>query len=109
MLVASIPGNPLYTNISSRSTGALLLRVAYGYDVDQTQPEDPLVTIAEDAMRGFSRASEPGAFLVDTLPWLKYVPAWFPGARFKVIAKQMWEDRERLYNIPFAYVKEQMV
>lgn len=87
----------------------LLLRVAYGYDVAEGESEDYMVTIAERAMQGFSRASEPGAFLVDTLPWLKYVPAWFPGAQFQSLAKAMRQDRERLYDIPYDFVKSQMV
>ncbi|KAF7797385.1 hypothetical protein EIP86_008580 [Pleurotus ostreatoroseus] len=91
-----------------QSTGALLLHVAYGYDVKQEKKEDEFVRIAEVAMQGFSLVSKPGAFLVDTLPWLKYVPAWVPGARFQRVARRMWEERERLYNVPFGFVKEQM-
>ena len=60
-------------------------------------------------MHGFSRASEPGAFLVDTLPWLKYIPSWVPGASFQVEARRMWEERERLYDVPYDFVKGQMV
>ncbi|KAJ3553877.1 hypothetical protein NM688_g3387 [Phlebia brevispora] len=91
-----------------QSIGALLLHVAYGYDVPLDRKEDPFVRIVEVAMQGFSRVSEPGAFLVDTLPWLKYVPAWFPGANFKRLARRMWQEREELYNIPFEFVKTQM-
>ena len=92
------------------STGALLLRVAYGYDVlDSDGMHDPLLTIAEDAMQGFARASEPGAFLVDTLPWLKYVPAWVPWARFQSTARRMRADLDRLYDVPYAFVKDEMV
>jgi hypothetical protein len=33
---------------------------------------DPFVKIAEDAMYGFARASEPGAFWVDSFPIRSY-------------------------------------
>lgn len=40
--------------------------LAYGYSAQSEG--DPLVNIAEEAMRGFSKASEPGAFMVDRFP-----------------------------------------
>lgn len=40
---------------------------------------------------------------------VKLIPEWFPGGGFKRIAKQMREDLERLYNVPFGYVLSQMV
>ncbi len=51
----------------------MILRLSYGYSVDGHDIKDPLslVQIAEDAMRGFSRASEPGAYLVDNFPLCK--------------------------------------
>jgi len=51
-----------------QSTGATILMISYGYKV---APEnDSFVRIAEDAMLGFAKASEPGAFLVDRFPIL---------------------------------------
>jgi hypothetical protein len=67
------------------------------------------VKIAEDAMHGFSLASEPGAFWVDSFPILRHVPSWFPGAGFKTIARGMREDLERLYDVPFDFVRTKMV
>lgn len=52
-----------------RSTGATILMLAYGYKVESN--DDRLVRIAEDAMVGFAKASEPGAFLVDRIPFCK--------------------------------------
>lgn len=92
-----------------RSTGALILRLTFGYDVADDQKEDPLVNIVETAMQGFARASEPGAFLVDTFPMLKYIPQWFPGAGFQREAAQMRHDLEELYDVPYHFVKSQMV
>lgn len=92
-----------------RSTGSLILRLAYGYEVSEDQSEDPLVRIAEEAMQGFARASEPGAFLVDIFPILKYLPEWAPGAGFKAVARSMRADLERLYDVPFGFVQDQIV
>ncbi|KAI0709967.1 hypothetical protein C8Q76DRAFT_798739 [Earliella scabrosa] len=56
------------------STGALILRLAYGYAVKDDQDQDTLVRVVEIAMQGSAKVSEPGAFLVDYFPALRYVP-----------------------------------
>ncbi|KAI0701989.1 cytochrome P450 [Cytidiella melzeri] len=91
-----------------QSTGALILRLTFGYNVVEDQKEDPLVKIVEKAMQGFARASEPGAFLVDTIPLLKYVPSWVPGAGFQREAERMHRDLEELYDVPYGFVKREM-
>lgn len=40
---------------------------------------------------------------------VKYVPGWVPGAGFKAIAKRMKEDLDRLYSVPYTFVKNEMV
>lgn len=95
--------------VAVRSTGALILRLAFGYEVSEDHKEDRLVKIAETAMQGFARASEPGTFLVDTIPVLKHVPSWFPGAGFQKEATRMRRDREELYDVPYDFVKSCMV
>ena len=39
---------------------------------------------------------------------MKHVPEQFPGGGFKEIAREMFEDREKLYEVPFHFVREQM-
>nr|QPP19119.1 cytochrome P450 CYP1 [Wolfiporia cocos] len=63
----------------------------YGIHVDRF--DDPIIQSVETVAEDFSRTVKPGAFFMDTFPFLKYVPDWFPGARFKTIVK---ECRERL-------------
>ena len=68
-------------------------------------------------MHGFARASEPGACLVDTLPWLRHVPErllrlrCFGGreGNFKAVARRMRRELDEMYDRPFAFVKAQMV
>ncbi|KLO13999.1 cytochrome P450 [Schizopora paradoxa] len=89
-----------------QSTGATILMISYGYKV--APADDPYVRIAEEAMLGFAKASEPGAFLVDRFQFLKYMPSWFPGANFQRVAKAMRSDLERLYDVPFNFVMDEM-
>ena len=53
--------------------------------------------------------SVPGAFLVDIIPILKYVPEWFPGAKFQCKAASMRKQASMIRNATFAATKELMV
>ncbi|TFK48739.1 cytochrome P450 [Heliocybe sulcata] len=90
-----------------RSTaGAVILRLTYGY-----QPKehgDSLVDLIDRTMEQFSTLTSPNAFLVDVFPVLKYVPAWFPGARFKRIAPEWAKCSNDIQEVPLGYVKDQM-
>jgi len=58
--------------------------VVYGY---QTEPrDDRYLLLAEKVLVAFSQASQPGAWLVDIMPWIRHLPDWFPGTNFKQIA-----------------------
>ena len=54
---------------------------------------DPYIKMVEEAMVAIAELLIPGAFLVDIIPILKYVPEWFPGAKFqrKAAISKMWE------------------
>ncbi|KAJ7274707.1 cytochrome P450 [Mycena rebaudengoi] len=56
--------------------GELIMSITYGIDV--LPSNDPYISLAEKAMHGLSVAIAPGRFLVDSMPFLRYVPAWFP-------------------------------
>ncbi|KAL4068362.1 cytochrome P450 [Scleroderma yunnanense] len=62
------------------TVGAMVLRIAYGYQVKEN---DPLINLAEDAVGIFVKASAPGSFLVDSILILKYIPERVPGAGFQ--------------------------
>lgn len=56
-----------------------ILGIAYGIDVQEEN--DPYVDAAERALVSLGLGIAPGAFLVESIPALKYVPEWFPGPR----------------------------
>lgn len=68
----------------------------YGHQVSTF--EDDLYTkrIYASAAR-FAGSLAPGAFLVDLLPWLQYVPTWVPGAGWRKKAADWAEDDRRLF------------
>ncbi|CAE6417965.1 unnamed protein product, partial [Rhizoctonia solani] len=64
-----------------RTVAAEILSSVYGYTVKDTY--DPLVRDSATLVENFTVAAIPGNFLVNFIPWLKYVPEWFPGAHLK--------------------------
>jgi len=59
-------------------------------------------------MAQFITVSKLGAYLVDSLPWLRYVPSWFPGAQFKRDAKHYYDTLTDMIDVPFHEVQEKM-
>ncbi|KAJ7033129.1 cytochrome P450 [Mycena alexandri] len=88
-------------------TSSLILVLAYGYPPNLGDPLG-LVKIAEDAMEGFSIASDPGRWWVDYFPALKYLPSWLPGVSFQRKAQRMRADLDKLFDVPFQFVKREI-
>ncbi len=84
-----------------------ILKVAYGITIQEEN--DPLVDNIEIALMGAAEAGNPGAFLVDIFPVMKYIPSWFPGAGWKKKAAYWRHINEIVANDPWNLVKEQMV
>jgi len=105
--------------------GRAILKVVYNYEA---QPDaDPFVALADDckrfcflrmtpdklirqiAMFHLVMGMQPGRFLADYFTFLKYVPAWAPGAYFVRYAKEGAELATRLRNSLFDVVKADVV
>jgi hypothetical protein len=87
--------------------GTIILSTAYGINV---QPkDDPFLALAERFMEGHADAARPGVYLVDSLPWLRYVPSWFPGANFKRKAQRYRKAFLALPEMPMQYAKSSFV
>ena len=81
--------------------------LVYGYSVQSGK--DPLVDLVDAAVDQLGQGTNPGAFLVDSISSLKYVPAWFPGGGWKRTAEKFKETQINMVNVPFHFVQEQMV
>ncbi|KAF8507777.1 cytochrome P450 [Gautieria morchelliformis] len=93
-----------FVNHIRHSTGAIIMELVYAIKV--RDKGDPYIETAEKAMSHLGTAAIPGAFLVDVLPLLKYVPEWFPGAGFRKTARQWREDITKMNVVPFEAVKK---
>lgn len=77
-----------------KGVGAIILMISHGYKVDTEK--DPLVTIADEATDQLGVLLSPGNFLVDLIPALRFLPKWFPWAKFH---KQADEWRHTLFEM----------
>lgn len=83
------------------------MEVTYGITI--AEENDPYVTAVQEALDGLSEAGPFGAFLVDVLPIMKYIPSWFPGTQWKKKAEQWKRANDSVQYDPFRFVKDQMV
>ncbi|KAI0683656.1 cytochrome P450 [Cerioporus squamosus] len=95
-----------YLNHGRRLFGALIIRVAYGIDVDKTDVD--YLGIAEEAMHNFSMAFQPGKHLVESFPILRFLPSFFPGAQFKRDAVEGYPIVRQMRDAPWAASKAAM-
>ncbi|KAF8231005.1 cytochrome P450 [Tricholoma matsutake] len=86
--------------------GETIISIAYGLDV--LPKDDPYVSIAEKCVHSLVVAAIPGTFLVDTFPWLKYVPDWMPLAHFKCKAKEWQKLALTMVEMPFEAGKRKL-
>ena len=87
--------------------GSTTLSMTYGINVRSYN--DPSIKVAEEAVGAIAELMVPGAFFVDIIPILKYVPGWFPGARFQSKAAVMRKHAATMRNTTFAATEELMV
>ncbi|KAJ7251443.1 cytochrome P450 [Mycena rebaudengoi] len=87
--------------------GALIMSIAYG--IDTLPSDDPYVETAEAALDAITQAAVPGRYLVDVIPVLKYVPAWFIGAGFKRQARESKKLIDKMVQLPFQAAKRMVL
>ncbi|KAF7979163.1 hypothetical protein HWV62_43423 [Athelia sp. TMB] len=91
-----------------RTAGAIILRIAYGYELKDIDGHDPLVDNADEAVAQFSAATLPGTWLVDIIPILRHVPEWVPGANFKKLGREWNKCINNVVETPYNFTKQQM-
>ncbi|KAG8683512.1 hypothetical protein FRC08_014247, partial [Ceratobasidium sp. 394] len=104
-LIRRIAAAPVdFTKHTNDVIGAFIMRLAYGHVVT---PNDPLLESVHLSMdylgKGISKF-----YWVNHFPILKHIPAWFPGAGFKVLGQKGRRYRDRSVNEAFNNVFEQV-
>ncbi|KAI0800093.1 cytochrome P450 [Fomes fomentarius] len=79
---------------------ASIIRIGYGIDADKSDVD--YLGIAEGALSKFAQVFVPGKYLVETFPILRFLPAWFPGAKFKRQTTEWFPLIRNMRDIPWA-------
>ncbi|RXW12357.1 hypothetical protein EST38_g13498 [Candolleomyces aberdarensis] len=82
-----------------KSMRGFIISLAYGIPVKAR--EDPHPEFSERSVRTVVEVSTPGSNFVDVLPFLKYIPAWFPGAGFQRKARELYYMSDKFRSSPF--------
>ena len=93
--------------VCSRTAAAAVLKMTYGYTIEPEKP-DVLVDLIDRMMTEFSLAAVPMAWAVDIVPVLRYLPAGFPGAKFKETARRWKKSIHAAGHVPYNFVRRQM-
>lgn len=80
--------------------------MVYGLDVRLEGRES--LEAAEEANRAMFIAAIPGRFLVDYIPFLRYVPDWVPGAKFQRLAREWKQMTLNMIEVPFLASKDKI-
>ncbi|KAJ7577113.1 cytochrome P450 [Mycena floridula] len=85
---------------------SVTMKILYGYDI--SPKEDYFVSIAEEATLKFCEAVLPGAYIVNAVPILRYLPTWFPFIKFHQHAAETRVTAEAMQTKPVQFVKDNM-
>ncbi|KAJ6508665.1 cytochrome P450 [Mycena sanguinolenta] len=88
-------------------TTAIIMAMVYGYDIKSLH-DDPIVHLQQESIKRLSESAIPGRFMVNVFPWLRHVPAWFPGAGFHQFFKDTVKLVGEMKQAPFDFVKQNM-
>ncbi|KAI0642617.1 cytochrome P450 [Trametes meyenii] len=86
--------------------GSTIMRLVYGIEV--ADHNDKYIGIAERGADIYIKITVPGRYLVETFPFLRHIPSWFPGATFKREAKAWKPEVYALRDAAFDHVKREM-
>ncbi|KAI8996287.1 cytochrome P450 [Trametes punicea] len=71
------------------------------YDIKVLPERDPFIELAEAGQECIGRSTTGGVYLVEILPFLKYVPSWFPGAAFQRQAAVWRQAAEKQLHVAY--------
>lgn len=86
---------------------SIILLIAYGKQISSLN--DRYVVMAQKAMDGLSKATLPGVHLVEYLPFLQYLPSWFPGNSSMKLVEEYLPSVVDMRSSMYVEVKEAVV
>lgn len=88
-------------------TAFIIMSTVYGY---QSAPRnDPFVDNGDRAITIMTNSMFPGASLINSIPFLKYLPSWAPGSRSQQQAEECRRLTREMLDLPFDFVEKNIV
>ncbi|KAG1718693.1 cytochrome P450 [Suillus lakei] len=107
LLLDGLHKNPeQFADHVKRNAAAVVLNLAYDWKV--TENVDYLIGILRESFKINAILFQPGRWLIEVMPSLRFVPSWFPGAGFKRVAFDLEQKLSRIDTIPFNWTKQQI-
>ncbi|EJT98557.1 cytochrome P450 [Dacryopinax primogenitus] len=106
MMVRLLDDPTMLEDHIKRTVVAVIFLVCHGYQIRSN--DDYYIWLGNKVMQNFAKAAAPGAWLVDFLPFLRFIPAWVPGAGFQKIAAEWRQEWFDLLEKPINMVKANM-
>ncbi|KAJ7485440.1 cytochrome P450 [Mycena latifolia] len=94
-------------HIQNMASG-IVLETTFGLQVQPSGQPDPFIAAAKQAVYAMTETGLFGTYLVDFLPVLKYIPAWFPFATFQRKANEWRKSSDIAAHVPFGILKNKM-
>ncbi|KAM5534500.1 hypothetical protein V8D89_011832 [Ganoderma adspersum] len=79
------------------SFATTLMRLVFGIEI--SEENDKYFAMAERVRDIGEDVAFPGRYPVELIPWLRYLPSWFPGTHFKRIAGKARREAESIRTI----------
>ncbi|KAI0659510.1 cytochrome P450 [Cubamyces menziesii] len=86
--------------------GANIMEIVY--DIKVLPEHDPFIVLAEAGQECVGRSTTGGLYLVELLPFLKYMPSWLPGAAFKRQAAVWRQAADKQLHVAYDDFLERM-
>ncbi|KAF8992545.1 cytochrome P450 [Cyathus striatus] len=106
-LAIQLMDNPLnFANHFQLYTTALIVKMAYGRDI--VSDDDPYISISSEALDNLIKCGPLGSTPVDFMPFLRFLPSWFPGTYYAYKARSYRLAVLRMHEYPFEAVKREL-
>ena len=83
------------------------MSTVYGYE--SAPRDDPFIDNGDRAITLMTNAMFPGAAMMNSVPFLKYLPSWAPGSQFQREANECQRLTREMLDLPFDFVKRHVV
>ncbi|KIJ42382.1 hypothetical protein M422DRAFT_171145 [Sphaerobolus stellatus SS14] len=85
---------------------SIIMATVYGYE--SAPKDDTFIDNGDKAITIMTNSMFPGASLVNSVPFLKYLPSWVPGSQFQRRAEECQNLTRAMLDLPFEFVKRNM-